>query len=472
MQFDLAAIPVAPPSPTRTSRSRRQRRAGHGQRAPHHRALTEEHGDLAELRRRVQPDHHVELQHAPAYPIFDLTALGAELGQRGVPNNGVLLEQATTTTHLQDQRDRQRQRPAQPLVCYTPSPARPGSATATATRPTVRDQPQHPRQLRRLRRGLRPPARHGRRAPPAPAPRGVRGRLRNCNGDLADGARPVSHQHQTAAPAAWPAPSPTPPRPAPPAPARGDLRARLRRPATATRPRLRDQPRHRHRLWRLRRACALATPPRPARRTCALAPARPLCRLRRNVGTGCETQPHHRHRLRRCGVTCALANASSTCAGGACALVACAPGFFDCDGKPRHTAASPRPAGTAPTAAPAPTAPARCARAGCARPSCSDGLKNGSETGVACGGTCAACPPPCTPEVCDGVDSDCDGVIDNGNPGGGVACNSGPCGAGITLCSNGALTCVPASRPRAARAAGGTITPPPTARSPRRPPCS
>jgi hypothetical protein len=46
-------------------------------------------------------------------------------------------------------------------------------------------------------------------------------------------------------------------------------------------------------------------------------------------------------------------------------------------------------------------------------------------------------------EACDGVDNDCDGVIDDGNPGGGAACgiNTGDCQAGVLTCTSGTLGC-------------------------------
>jgi hypothetical protein len=54
----------------------------------------------------------------------------------------------------------------------------------------------------------------------------------------------------------------------------------------------------------------------------------------------------------------------------------------------------------------------------------------------------------CAVEVCNGLDDDCDGVIDNGNPGGGGACTTGmpgSCSAGTQQCQAGALQCVPSA---------------------------
>ncbi len=48
-------------------------------------------------------------------------------------------------------------------------------------------------------------------------------------------------------------------------------------------------------------------------------------------------------------------------------------------------------------------------------------------------------------ETCDGLDNDCDTGVDEGNPGGGGACNTGmpgACGPGTSQCQGGALSCV------------------------------
>ncbi len=57
----------------------------------------------------------------------------------------------------------------------------------------------------------------------------------------------------------------------------------------------------------------------------------------------------------------------------------------------------------------------------------------------------ASCPNGAYAEVCDGVDNNCSGGVDDGNPGGGMVCStgqSGVCGPGTTACQSGAIACV------------------------------
>jgi len=49
------------------------------------------------------------------------------------------------------------------------------------------------------------------------------------------------------------------------------------------------------------------------------------------------------------------------------------------------------------------------------------------------------------PEICNGLDDDCNGAVDDGNPGGGGSCNTGDpgvCASGTDICVGGNLTCV------------------------------
>jgi hypothetical protein len=54
------------------------------------------------------------------------------------------------------------------------------------------------------------------------------------------------------------------------------------------------------------------------------------------------------------------------------------------------------------------------------------------------------CPNGAFPERCDGLDNNCAGGVDNGNPDGGVACTTGQlgvCSPGTTACTGGQILC-------------------------------
>src|SRR5690606_29832885 len=78
---------------------------------------------------------------------------------------------------------------------------------------------------------------------------------------------------------------------------------------------------------------------------------------------------------------------------------------------------------------------------------CDTGIPGVCGPGIeACEGGAIACVANVAPsaEACNGLDDDCDGVADDGNPNGGGACNTGQpgvCGPGTLACTGGAVMC-------------------------------
>ncbi len=174
-----------------------------------------------------------------------------------------------------------------------------------------------------------------------------------------------------------------------------------------------------------------------------------------------------------CGAVCAPPGAFGECAAGKCTVGSCAEGFFDVDKQAANGCECKKSAeicdgvdndcdgaadngfdlkgdvnncgGCNQKCAQVPNGTVSCVAGKCT-PKCNPGFSESSN----CGYKCPTNPP--VAETCNGVDDDCDGVIDDGAPGANVACEThcpggkcvGECKAGKTVCTGTSkgLVCV------------------------------
>lgn len=208
-----------------------------------------------------------------------------------------------------------------------------------------------------------------------------------------------------------------------------------------------------------------------------------------DAGCGADTQNDPKN-CGACGNVCNLLGAFPKCVMGECAVDTCAPGHHDingitsdgceygctesnggvegCDGKDNDCDGvvdegfdldtDPNNCGACGNVCALAHAAAACELvlgfANCVASSCDAGYAD--LDGLGQNGCEYACPVfPTTAEVCNDKDDDCDGQVNEGNPGGGVACASscpggvcqGECAPGTTLCAGTTLICVPGAGP-------------------------
>ncbi len=157
-----------------------------------------------------------------------------------------------------------------------------------------------------------------------------------------------------------------------------------------------------------------------------------------------------------CGRVCNLAHATSSCTSSMCTIGICAMGFVDRDGVAAN--------GCEYSCTPSASGVEMCNRVD---DDCDGTVDEDIGSGGACGSSAGICRPgtltcvggsfTCSGgtspgvESCNGLDDDCDGVVDQGNPGGGAACgnNVGSCLPGRQTCTAGALVCTGGTGPTA-----------------------
>ncbi|MFT3769537.1 MAG: MopE-related protein [Minicystis sp.] len=162
-------------------------------------------------------------------------------------------------------------------------------------------------------------------------------------------------------------------------------------------------------------------------------------------GDGCETLLTTNQNCGGCGVACALPNGSASCTSGTCTLTACNPGHYDCDGNPQNGCEATPCANGSHCATGAGCQSGVCANGICATPLCNDGVQNGAETAVDCGGTCA----PCAAGQACNVASDCQSGVCSGGTCAAPSCadsvkngteTAADCGGSCPACATG-LSC-------------------------------
>jgi hypothetical protein len=207
-------------------------------------------------------------------------------------------------------------------------------------------------------------------------------------------------------------------------------------------------------------------------------------------GGGCGDTQSDPKNCGSCGNVCDLLGAFPKCVNGVCGIDKCATGFIDldmvesngceyvcsvsnggveaCDNKDNNcdgvvdegfdVNTDPNNCGACGIICLLPNAMAGCTTMGgfptCTVTTCDLGFSNVDNLDInGCEYACAVTPP--IAEVCNGVDDNCNGQINENNPGGGMPCESscpggvckGECTPGTTLCAGSALICIPGAGP-------------------------